>query len=58
MFDQELESVKETQKSQDKVITFLQRLDNAESQHQQEVSLLHQDLDGLAQHVQEVKEEV
>ena len=58
MFDQELESVKETQRSQDEAITSLQRLENAESQHQQEVSLLHRDLDGLAQQVQDVKEEV
>ena len=58
MFDRELESVKETQRSQDEAITSLQRLQNAESQHQQEVSLLHRDLDGLAQQVQDVKEEV
>ena len=51
MFDQELESVKETQRSQDEALTSLQRLENAESQHQQEVSLLHRDLDGLAQQV-------
>ena len=58
MFDRELESVKETQRFQDEAITSLQRLQNAESLHQQEVSLLHQDLDGLAQQVQVVKEEV
>ena len=58
MFAQELESVKETQKSQDEAITSLQRLENAESQHQKEVSLLHQNLDGLAQQVQDVQKEV
>ena len=58
MFDWELESVKETQRSQDEALTSLQRLENAESQHQQEVSLLHRDLHGLAQQVQDVKEEV
>ena len=58
MLDQELEAVKETQRSQDEVITSLQRFENAESQHQQEVSLLHRDLDGLAQQVQDVKVEV
>ena len=55
MFDRELESVKETQRAQDEAITSLQRFENAVSQ---EVSLLHQDLDGLAQQVQDVKEEV
>ena len=58
MFDRELESVKETQRSQDEAIISLQRFENAESQHQQEVSLLHRDLDGLARQVQDVKEEV
>ena len=58
VFNQELESVKETQRSQDEVITSLQRLEIAESQHQREVSLLHRDLDGLAKQVQDVKEEV
>ena len=57
MFDRELESVIETQRSQDEAINS-QRLENAESQHQQEVSLVHRDLDGLAQQVQDVKEEV
>ena len=58
MLDRELELVKETQRSQDEAIISLQRLENAESLHQQEVSLPHRDLDGLAQQVQDVKEEV
>ena len=58
MLDRELESVKETQRSQEEAITSLQQLEIAENQRQQEVSLLHQDLDGLAQQVQVVKEEV
>ena len=58
MLDRELESVKETQRSQEEAITSLQQLEIAENQRQQEISLLHQDLDGLAQQVQVVKEEV
>ena len=58
MFDQELESVKETQKSHNEAITSLQRFENAESQHQWEVSLLHRDLDDLAEQVKDVKREV
>ena len=58
MFNQELESVKETQRSQNEALTSLQRLENAKRQHQQEVSLLHRDLDFLAQQVQDVKKEV
>ena len=58
MFNWELESVKETQRSQEEAITYLQQPEIAENQRQQEVSLLHQDLDGLAQQVQVVKEEV